>query len=173
MAVARAYADFDQHPPQVRNRLDVAGFEAQHYPAKRTTDSAGPREDRLPLRSQFRDRHHQYRAGAARYQDLPALHRRQGFHSRRHHAAQPARQAGRDLRRAGFGQPRSGRRGRRGRPARDVAVGRRRSRGDPGDRRLRPAAPRRVRADAEPHEPHALALPRPQRCCPRSTSKPR
>ncbi|MDP9366366.1 MAG: NYN domain-containing protein [Chloroflexota bacterium] len=41
MAVARAYADFDQHPPNVRMRLDVAGFEAQHYPAKRTTDQAG------------------------------------------------------------------------------------------------------------------------------------
>lgn len=38
MAVARAYADFDQHPPQVRTRLDVAGFEAQHYPAKRSVD---------------------------------------------------------------------------------------------------------------------------------------
>ncbi len=41
MAVARAYADFDQHPPQVRTRLDVAGFEAQHYPAKRTVDQQG------------------------------------------------------------------------------------------------------------------------------------
>jgi uncharacterized LabA/DUF88 family protein len=41
MAVARAYADFDQHPLPVRNRLDVAGFEAQHYPAKRTTDNQG------------------------------------------------------------------------------------------------------------------------------------
>ncbi|MCC6313014.1 MAG: NYN domain-containing protein [Thermomicrobiales bacterium] len=41
MAVARAYADFDQHPPAVRMRLDVAGFEAQHYPAKRTSDSQG------------------------------------------------------------------------------------------------------------------------------------
>ncbi len=41
MAVARAYADFDQHPPPVRMRLDVAGFEAQHYPAKRTSDGAG------------------------------------------------------------------------------------------------------------------------------------
>ncbi len=41
MAVARAYADFDQHPPAVRTRLDVAGFEAQHYPAKRTTDGQG------------------------------------------------------------------------------------------------------------------------------------
>jgi uncharacterized LabA/DUF88 family protein len=41
MAVARAYADFDQHPPQVRMRLDVAGFEAQHYPAKRTSDNLG------------------------------------------------------------------------------------------------------------------------------------
>lgn len=40
MAVARAYADFDQHPPTVRTRLDVAGFEAQHYPAKRTVDQA-------------------------------------------------------------------------------------------------------------------------------------
>ena len=38
MAVARAYADFDQHPPPVRMRLDVAGFEAQHYPAKRTSE---------------------------------------------------------------------------------------------------------------------------------------
>lgn len=41
MAVARAYADFDQHPPSVRMRLDVAGFEAQHYPAKRTADQQG------------------------------------------------------------------------------------------------------------------------------------
>lgn len=41
MSVARAYADFDQHPQQARTRLDVAGFEAQHYPAKRTTDSHG------------------------------------------------------------------------------------------------------------------------------------
>lgn len=41
MAVARAYADFDQHPPHVRMRLDVAGFEAQHYPAKRTSDNLG------------------------------------------------------------------------------------------------------------------------------------
>jgi uncharacterized LabA/DUF88 family protein len=41
MAVARAYADFDQHPAPVRMRLDVAGFEAQHYPAKRTSDGAG------------------------------------------------------------------------------------------------------------------------------------
>lgn len=41
MAVARAYADFDQHPPQVRNRLDIAGFESQHYPAKRTIDQQG------------------------------------------------------------------------------------------------------------------------------------
>ncbi|MGI8477778.1 MAG: NYN domain-containing protein [Thermomicrobiales bacterium] len=41
MGVARAYADFEQHPLPVRNRLDVAGFEAQHYPAKRTTDSQG------------------------------------------------------------------------------------------------------------------------------------
>jgi uncharacterized LabA/DUF88 family protein len=41
MAVARAYADFDQHPSSVRTRLDVAGFEAQHYPAKRTSDGQG------------------------------------------------------------------------------------------------------------------------------------
>lgn len=41
MSVARAYADFEQHPPQVRTRLDVAGFEAQHYPVKRTSDSHG------------------------------------------------------------------------------------------------------------------------------------
>jgi uncharacterized LabA/DUF88 family protein len=41
MAVARAYADFEQHPPAVRNRLDVAGFEAQHYPAKRAVDQQG------------------------------------------------------------------------------------------------------------------------------------
>lgn len=41
MAVARSYADFEQHPPAVRNRLDVAGFEAQHYPAKRTVDQQG------------------------------------------------------------------------------------------------------------------------------------
>jgi uncharacterized LabA/DUF88 family protein len=49
MAVARAYADFDQHPPQVRTRLDVAGFEAQHYPAKRTIDQSG--REKLSLRS--------------------------------------------------------------------------------------------------------------------------
>jgi len=41
MSVARAYADFDQHPPQMRTRLDVAGFELHHYPVKRTSDSAG------------------------------------------------------------------------------------------------------------------------------------
>lgn len=41
MAVARAYADFDQHPLPIRNRLDVAGFESQHYPAKRTFDNQG------------------------------------------------------------------------------------------------------------------------------------
>jgi uncharacterized LabA/DUF88 family protein len=49
MAVARAYADFDQHPPPVRTRLDVAGFEAQHYPAKRTIDQSG--REKLSLRS--------------------------------------------------------------------------------------------------------------------------
>ena len=41
MSVARAYADFDQHPEAVRTRLDVAGFEASHYPAKRVTDASG------------------------------------------------------------------------------------------------------------------------------------
>ena len=41
MGVARAYADFDQHPDSVRTRLDVAGFEAFHYPAKRVTDATG------------------------------------------------------------------------------------------------------------------------------------
>lgn len=41
MSVARAYADFDQHPPQLRTRLDVAGFELHHYPAKRTSDITG------------------------------------------------------------------------------------------------------------------------------------
>ena len=41
MSVARAYADFDQHPEAVRTRLDVAGFEAFHYPAKRVTDASG------------------------------------------------------------------------------------------------------------------------------------
>ena len=41
MAVAKAFADFDQHPSQVRMRLEVAGFEAMHFPAKRTTDNQG------------------------------------------------------------------------------------------------------------------------------------
>jgi uncharacterized LabA/DUF88 family protein len=41
MSVAKAYADFDQHPQSVRTRLDVAGFEMHHYPVKRTTDSQG------------------------------------------------------------------------------------------------------------------------------------
>ena len=41
MAVARAYADFDQHPEAIRTRLDVAGFEAFHYSAKRVTDASG------------------------------------------------------------------------------------------------------------------------------------
>lgn len=44
MAVARAYADFDQHPAHFRTRLDVAGFEAQHYPAKRSVDQVTGRE---------------------------------------------------------------------------------------------------------------------------------
>lgn len=41
MAVAKAFADFDQHPSQVRMRLEVAGFEPMHFPAKRTTDNQG------------------------------------------------------------------------------------------------------------------------------------
>lgn len=41
MSVARAYADFAQHPPQMRTRLDVAGFELHDYPVKRTSDSSG------------------------------------------------------------------------------------------------------------------------------------
>jgi uncharacterized LabA/DUF88 family protein len=49
MSVARAYADFDQHPPQVRTRLDVAGFELHHYPAKKTIDSHG--REKLASRS--------------------------------------------------------------------------------------------------------------------------
>lgn len=49
MSVAKAYADFDQHPPQVRMRLDVAGFEMNHYPVKRTTDSQG--REKLASRS--------------------------------------------------------------------------------------------------------------------------
>lgn len=49
MSVAKAYADFDQHPPQVRTRLDVAGFEMNHYPVKRTTDSQG--REKLASRS--------------------------------------------------------------------------------------------------------------------------
>ena len=49
MSVARAYADFDQHPVQARTRLDVAGFESHHYPAKRTTDSHG--REKLASRS--------------------------------------------------------------------------------------------------------------------------
>jgi uncharacterized LabA/DUF88 family protein len=49
MSVARAYADFDQHPPQARTRLDVAGFESHHYPAKRSTDSHG--REKLASRS--------------------------------------------------------------------------------------------------------------------------
>ncbi|MDQ3542057.1 MAG: NYN domain-containing protein [Chloroflexota bacterium] len=49
MSVARAYADFDQHPPHVRTRLDVAGFELHHYPVKRSRDSTG--RDKLTSRS--------------------------------------------------------------------------------------------------------------------------
>ena len=41
MSVARAYADFAQHPPQMRTRLDVAGFEVHDYPVKRTSDTSG------------------------------------------------------------------------------------------------------------------------------------
>src|SRR5680860_368280 len=42
MAVARAYADFDQHPQQVRNRLDVAGF-GPAGDADRSRHRPGPR----------------------------------------------------------------------------------------------------------------------------------
>src|SRR5947208_15903359 len=48
MAVARAYADFDQHPPPVRMRLYLAGFEAQHSPAKRP--AAGMAREKIPPR---------------------------------------------------------------------------------------------------------------------------
>src|SRR5918997_348457 len=41
IGLARAYADFDQHPPQLRQRLSVAGFEAEHYPVKRYRDRDG------------------------------------------------------------------------------------------------------------------------------------
>ncbi|CAN5727533.1 MAG: NYN domain-containing protein [Chloroflexota bacterium] len=49
MSVAKAYADFDQHPPYVRTRLDVAGFEMNHYPVKRSQDSQG--REKLASRS--------------------------------------------------------------------------------------------------------------------------
>ncbi|MFN8524991.1 MAG: NYN domain-containing protein [Chloroflexota bacterium] len=41
IGIARAYADFDQHPPQLRQRLSVAGFEAEHYAVKRYRDRDG------------------------------------------------------------------------------------------------------------------------------------
>ncbi len=41
IGIARAYADFDQHPPQLRQRLNVAGFEAEHYAVKRFRDRDG------------------------------------------------------------------------------------------------------------------------------------
>jgi uncharacterized LabA/DUF88 family protein len=41
IGIARAYADFDQHPPQLRQRLSVAGIEAEHYPVKRYRDRDG------------------------------------------------------------------------------------------------------------------------------------
>ena len=41
IGLARAYADFDQHPPQLRQRLNVAGIEAEHYPVKRYRDRDG------------------------------------------------------------------------------------------------------------------------------------
>jgi len=49
MSVARAYADFDQHPPHVKTRLDVAGFELHHYPVKRSRDTTG--RDKITSRS--------------------------------------------------------------------------------------------------------------------------
>src|SRR3954453_9215630 len=41
IGIARAYADFEQHPPQLRQRLNVAGFEADHYPVKPCRDRDG------------------------------------------------------------------------------------------------------------------------------------
>jgi uncharacterized LabA/DUF88 family protein len=41
IGIARAYADFEQHPPQLRQRLSVAGIEAEHYPVKRYRDRDG------------------------------------------------------------------------------------------------------------------------------------
>ncbi|MFN8635263.1 MAG: NYN domain-containing protein [Chloroflexota bacterium] len=41
IGIARAYADYEQHPPQLRQRLNVAGFEAEHYPVKRYRDRDG------------------------------------------------------------------------------------------------------------------------------------
>jgi uncharacterized LabA/DUF88 family protein len=41
IGIARAYADFEQHPPQLRQRLSVAGFEAEHYAVKRYRDRDG------------------------------------------------------------------------------------------------------------------------------------
>ncbi len=41
IGMARAYADFEQHPPQLRQRLSVAGIEAEHYPVKRYRDRDG------------------------------------------------------------------------------------------------------------------------------------
>jgi len=51
MAVARAYADFDQLPTQFRNRLEIAGFEPQHHPVKRMSDHSG--KDRLVSRAEL------------------------------------------------------------------------------------------------------------------------
>ena len=80
MAVARAYADFDQHPPPVRTRLDVAGFEAQHYPAKRTSDGSGREKIQSRADLNFVIDVINTASDATRYRDLPPLHRGQGFH---------------------------------------------------------------------------------------------
>ena len=80
MAVARAYADFDQHPPR---RCELGSTWRDSKPSTtprnaRRTGAAG--EDPVASRSQFRHRRHQYRSDAARYRDVPPLHRGQGFH---------------------------------------------------------------------------------------------
>ena len=171
MAVARAYADFDQHPAAGAHAARRGGVRSPALPGQAHFGRERPGEDPVPRRSQFRHRRHQHGADAARHRDLPPLHRGQGFHPARDHAAQPAGQEGRHLRRAGVGQPGSGGRRGRGGYAAVRPVGRRRLAGHPGDRRLRPAAPRRLRADAKPHEPHPLAVRRPQPSSPRSTSR--
>jgi hypothetical protein len=124
MAVARAYADFDQHPPQVRMRLDVAGFEAQHYPAKRSADGMG--REKIQSRADLNFVIDVINTALTRPDIQPGPGRGRG---RRGCAPVPAVSRHRP-------------------PVRAV------------DRRLRAAAPRRIRADAKPHEPNALAFHR-------------